>query len=154
MAEHRFSDPILEAIRHTPHICLAEGLRSATRAISKRYAAHLGGVTGPAQISLLMRLYYVGPTPMAKLARHMETDRTTLTRTVKLLADAGHVEVAVGEDRRARVVRLTDRGFAALVEAVPLWQAAQAELRRDIGDGSWTSLLRETRRLATLDGTA
>ena len=155
MSEKRFSDPRLEAIRQTPHICLAEGLRAANRAIARRYDSYINdsGV-GPAQLSLLMRLYYLGPTAMGQLAVQMETDRTTLTRTVKLLQDAGHVEVVPGESKRFRLVRMTEQGFSVLSQAIPKWEQAQADLRALLGDQSWATLLGETRHLLAVEGVA
>lgn len=151
----RYSIPYLDEVRHTPHICLAEGLRSANRAITKRYSEYMLGLDiSPAQASLLMRLYYLRKTTMLELAKHMETDRTTITRNVELLARDGLVTVTPGEDRRSKIVALTDEGFKKLEETVPKWRQAQNELQDDLGSQLWDSLLKETRILTELGGFA
>lgn len=143
--------PYLEEVRHTPHICLAEGIRSANRAINKVYADHIAGSdVGVAQISLLMRLYYLGEVPMVQLAKHMETDRTTMARNIDILERDGFVEVVEGKDRRSRLVRMTEKGHHGLEDVLPKWRRAQDELRGVLGDELWDSLLKQTRILAEL----
>lgn len=147
MSEHRI--PYLEEVRHTPHICLAEGLRSANRAITKRYSEHMaGGEVNPTQASLLIGVYYLGNPTMLEIARHMETDRTTMARNVELLARSGHLEVTGGADRRARHVGLTERGRTALEEVLPRWRAAQEEMQAILGADLWQDVLANTRVLA------
>lgn len=152
----RRSIDYLEELRHSPHVCLAEGLRAANRAVGKIYAAHMAGAeVSPAQSSLLTRLYYLREATMSDLAAHMETDRTTMARNVDLLRRSGHVEIVTGrEDRRRKLVRMTDKGFAALEQSLPLWREAQEALRTALGEAMWASLLGETRELARLGGLA
>lgn len=141
--------PYLEEVRHSPHICLAEGVRSANRAVSRWYADYLeDSPLSVAQASLLMRLYYLREPTIMKLAQHLEADRTTLSRNVDLLQKGGFVEIVPGEDRRSRIVRMTDAGWAALEEVLPKWRAAQDALRERLGDADWVRLLADTRLLA------
>jgi DNA-binding MarR family transcriptional regulator len=69
-----------------------------------------------------MRLYYLGPTPMARLAHELETDRTTFTRNVKVMVDFGIVEITSTDDKRSKLVGMTNKGFAALTKAIPKWE--------------------------------
>jgi DNA-binding MarR family transcriptional regulator len=141
--------PYLEDIRLTRHVCLAEGLRAANRAVTKYYSDRMSGCDiGAAQFSLLMRLYYLGESTMLQLAKHMDIDRTTLARNVDLLEKGGFVEVSEGRDRRSRLVKLTDRGFEALNSALPKWLEAQRQMRELIGEAMWQNLIEETRILA------
>jgi DNA-binding MarR family transcriptional regulator len=152
MVTKRYHLPSLEEMRRTPHPCLAEGLRSANRAITKRYAEYLRDAdVGAAQFSLLMRLYYLGEVSMTKLANQMETDRTTMARNVTLLERNGHVEITEGEDKRSRKIRMTDKGFAALEQALPLWQKAQQDLQQILGQDLWANLLKEMRTLVAVE---
>ncbi|MCF4164116.1 MarR family winged helix-turn-helix transcriptional regulator [Zavarzinia compransoris] len=152
MTPKRYHLDYLEAVRSQRHVCFAEQLRSANRAITKLYTEHLGdsGI-GIAQFSLLIRLYYFGEVTMSRLARNLETDRTTLARNVQILERSGHVEVVEGKDRRNRLVRLTDRGFAALEIAIPRWQEAQRELHERLGGPQWDELFKGLRTLATVE---
>lgn len=149
------SIPFLEEMRHTPHVCLAEGLRSANRAITKRYSEYMAdsGVS-PAQASLLMRIYYLRNATILELAKHMETDRTTITRNVELLARDGLVNIAPGRDRRSKVVSLSEEGFERLEKTMPKWRQAQDDLLEILGRDLWDRLLQETRMLAGLGGSA
>jgi len=66
--------------------------------------------------------------PLSRLAEVLSLDRTTLTRDLKRLEDRGLLHVVPGEDRRSRVVRLTDEGRAVLADAFHRWRGAQQRL--------------------------
>ena len=152
MKPRRYYLPYLENVRTKRHVCFAEQLRSANRAISRLYAEYLGdSEIGIAQLSLLIRLYYFGEVSLSRLAQTLEVDRTTLTRSVQLLERSGHLEIVGGDDRRHRIVRLTDRGFESLKITIPLWQGAQQDLRRRLGDPVWDELFQGMRLLAKLE---
>lgn len=149
MAARRYQLPDLDDLRTQRHVCFAEQLRAANRAINKLYTRYLEGTDiGIAQMSLLVRLYYLGEVTVSRLARMLETDRTTLTRSIQLLQLSGHVEVCGAADRRKRLVRLTDKGFASLETAIPLWRKAQENLRDRLGQALWDDLFRGLRELA------
>ena len=76
-------------------------------------------------------------------------DRTTLTRNIGPIQRHGWIETAPGEDRRERLVAITDAGRAKLDEALPLWHAAQAATVDAIGPAGLDGLLSLTRRIAT-----
>jgi DNA-binding MarR family transcriptional regulator len=75
----------------------------------------------------------VGPT-VSDLADALFTDRTTLTRNLKPLMDAGFIKVGSGPDARSKAVCVTPRGEAAYQAARPLWKQAQARMRDLAGD--------------------
>jgi DNA-binding MarR family transcriptional regulator len=117
-----------------PSGCTCFRLRKLTRRMTQHYDAWLA----PAglrltQYSLLANLR-AGSLTMSALADRMEMDRTTLTRNLKPLADAGLVTVAPGEDARSRVVSVTARGRDAWSRARELWRRAQDEVNRALGD--------------------
>jgi DNA-binding MarR family transcriptional regulator len=116
-----------------PSGCTCFRLRKLTRRMTQHYDARLA----PAglrltQFSLLANLR-AGPLTMSALADRMEMDRTTLTRNLKPLADAGFVAVAPGEDARSRVVSVTARGRDSWARARALWRQAQDEVNRALG---------------------
>lgn len=152
MKPKRHHLPFLEDVRTRRHVCFAEQIRSAHRAINKLYTAHLGDADiGIAQLSLLIRLYYFGEVTLSRLAQNLETDRTTLTRNVQLLERSGHVEIVGADDLRKRMVRLTDQGFRSLKLALPRWQQAQEDLHARLGTAQWDALFTGLRQLATLE---
>jgi DNA-binding MarR family transcriptional regulator len=114
--------------------CTCDRLRKLTRRITQHYDARLAPAgLRVTQYSLLAHLVHAGPTTMSALARLMEMDRTTLTRNLRPLADAGLVDVAPGSDARSRVVSATARGREARSSARELWRRAQDEVTRALG---------------------
>jgi DNA-binding MarR family transcriptional regulator len=71
------------------------------------------------------------------------TDRTTLTRNLRLLEQQGLIRVDMGNDRREREVRLTDRGRDVLAQVSPIWKEVQAEVATRFGSVRLARLLSE-----------
>jgi DNA-binding MarR family transcriptional regulator len=111
-------------------------LRRASRLVTQLYDEHLRPVgLRVTQFSLLATLRHGDGTPLGELAARLSMDRTTLTRTLKPLQDAGLVETrADPEDRRRTRLGLTPAGREALRAAVPHWRDAQRALRGRLGD--------------------
>lgn len=53
----------------------------------------------------------------------------------------GWVATSPGEDRREKLVRLTEDGAAKLKAARPAWERAQERLRSRLPEGTWSGLL-------------
>ena len=122
--------------------CLCNALRQATRAVSRLYDEELRGVgLRTTQYSLLTRLSAAGEVRQRDLGGLTSLDETTLTRNLRPLIDAGWVAVRPGEDRREKLIRLTDAGAAKLRESRPAWERAQERLRSRLPKGTWSSLL-------------
>ena len=122
--------------------CLCNALRQATRAVSRLYDEELRGVgLRTTQYSLLQRLRRAGEVRQRDLGGLTSLDETTLTRNLRPLIDAGWVAIRPGEDRREKLIRLTDAGAAKLHEAGPAWERAQERLRSRLPKEIWASLL-------------
>jgi DNA-binding MarR family transcriptional regulator len=122
--------------------CLCNALRQATRAVSRLYDEELRGVDlRTTQYSLLQRLRRAGEVRQRDLGGLTSLDETTLTRNLRPLIDAGWVAIRPGEDRREKLIRLTDAGAAKLQEARPAWERAQKRLRSRLPKGTWSSLM-------------
>ena len=130
--------------RHNPAAmpCLCNALRQATRAVSRLYDEELRGVgLRTTQYSLLRRLRAAGEIRQRDLGGLTSLDETTLTRNLRPLIEAGWVAISPGEDRREKLVRLTEDGAAKLKEAGPAWKRAQERLRSRVPRETWSSLL-------------
>src|SRR3954462_5979024 len=93
--------------------CLCNALRQASRAVSRLYDEELRGVGLRAtQYSLLRPLSRRGEVRQRDLGGLTSLDETTLTRNLRPLIDAGWVTVGTGQDRREKLVRLTEAGAA------------------------------------------
>src|SRR6266851_4401207 len=67
-------------------------------------------------------------------------DSTTLARNLKPLEQQGLVRIEPGEDRRVRLIRLTEPGYTLLQQALPSWEKAQAEMMTRLGPARWDAL--------------
>jgi DNA-binding MarR family transcriptional regulator len=114
--------------------CTCDRLRKLTRRITQHYDARLAPAgLRVTQYSLLAKLGRSGPVAMSALAELLEMDRTTLTRNLKPLADAGLVAIGAGRDARERVVTMTTAGRAAFGAAREHWRRAQDEVNHALG---------------------
>lgn len=134
-SERVLAHPGLDALRQSPGHCTCQKLRSAARAATRMYDDHLrpAGLT-IGQYSALAALYYVSSMPMNKLANRLEMDRTTLTRSLAILERDRLIAIEPDpEDTRVRAISITNTGLQKLVEAFPLWEAAQEAMTHALG---------------------
>jgi DNA-binding MarR family transcriptional regulator len=81
------------------------------------------------QFSMLRGLARLGEATLTALADELALDRTTMSRGVKLLIDAGWIDSSAGEeDAREKILKLSDRGKKKLQEAMPAWSKAQSKV--------------------------
>lgn len=131
--------------------CTCFNVRRASRAVTEFYDDIMApsGIKAT-QFTMLGAVALMGPASVTRLARHLALDRTTLTRNLKVLADQGLVEISAGEDRRERVVRLTEDGQAAIERATPVWHEAQAALMARFGEDRWRRMIEDMNDLGAL----
>ncbi len=124
--------------------CVGGNIRRTDRVVTQFYDEILApsGLSAP-QFGLLAILAQVAPITIHRLAEHMDIDRTTLTRNLKLLIKQNLVGSEEGEDRRMRRMLLTQEGEQALRRAWPLWQEAQARIECGLGRERFDALLTE-----------
>jgi DNA-binding MarR family transcriptional regulator len=134
----------LKTERHKPSAspCLCNALRQASRAVSRLYDEELRGVgLRTTQYALLRHLGRAGEVRQRDLAGLTSLDETTLTRNLRPVIGSGWVAIGTGEDRREKLVRLTEDGAAKLLEARPAWERAQERTQSRLPDGAWSGLL-------------
>jgi DNA-binding MarR family transcriptional regulator len=115
--------------------CTCFRLRRLTRRVTAVYN-HALAPTGMrvTQYSLLSNLRRSGPLPLSLLAEALDMDRTTLSRNLKPLTEAGWVAIRGSpDDARVRLVALTTKGEAHLQAARAHWKRAQEEVSATIG---------------------
>jgi DNA-binding MarR family transcriptional regulator len=123
--------------------------------VSRLYDEELRGVgLRTTQYSLLRHLRAAGEVRQRDLGGLTSLDETTLTHNLRPLIDAGWVAIRPGEDRREKLVRLTDAGAAKVREAHPAWERAQQRLRSRLPEGTWSSLMDALPELTRLADTA
>jgi DNA-binding MarR family transcriptional regulator len=121
-------------LRLSPAECTCFRIRSAARRVTQIYSQHLAP-TGLkiSQFSLLGFVCAEGPVSIGRLSELLATDRTTLTRTLKPLLDDGVIERAASGDRRRHELTATAAGRTLFKRALPLWSAAEQEVRAAMG---------------------
>jgi DNA-binding MarR family transcriptional regulator len=124
--------------------CACTNIRRTDRVITQFYDEMLApsGLNAP-QFGLLATLAEAAPVTIHRLAQIMDIDRTTLTRNLEVLTKQHLVRNEEGEDRRMRLVQLSQEGEQALRRAWPLWQEAQARIERALGPERLDVLLTE-----------
>ncbi len=131
--------------------CACYNLRRAARATTRLYDDFLrpSGLRST-QYSMLMVARVLGPVTLTKLAEITVTERTTLTRNLTILEKKGLIVIEPGKDRRERQVSITERGLKVLMEAIPLWEAAQAHIEEGLGGDRMDSLLKDLSEIISL----
>jgi DNA-binding MarR family transcriptional regulator len=126
--------------------CTCSMLRQLTRRITGIYDQALAsdGLT-VTQYSLLARIGKNGPMASLALASEVGMDRSTLSRTMKPLLDAGWVSTVdfpaeLLLDKRSFGVQLTESGKKKWKSAMPAWRKAQAEIDRLLGSDAHQKL--------------
>lgn len=118
--------------------CMCHKARMAARAITRSYDEALRP-TGlrATQVSVLAAVGAEGALSITSLADSLEMERTTLTRNLRPLEDQGYVVLAPEARHRSRVLTLTASGRKVLMEALPLWEEAQRQMKRRLGAARW-----------------
>ena len=121
-------------LRLSPAECTCFRIRGAARRVTQIYSRHLAP-TGLkiSQFSLLGFVAAEGPISIGRLSDLLATDRTTLTRNLHPLLQGGLVERATSGDKRRHELVATATGRALLKRALPLWAAAEHEVRAAMG---------------------
>ena len=122
--------------------CYCSSLRQASRYVTSFYDQMLSGsglrVT---QFAILARLRPRAAT-VTQLAQSMVMDRTTLARNLQPLVREQLVQIRPSEqDRRERVIELTDAGRDKVEAILPAWRRAQARFDQQFGADRGAQLL-------------
>lgn len=102
------------------------------------------------QFTLLVACGVAGSAPITTLAESLVMDRTTLARNLKPLETRGLVKIIVGNDRRVRMVALSEKGYSLLAKALPLWKEAQTQIEKGFGQKRLNGLLQDLSAMVEL----
>lgn len=129
--------------------CACAATRRAARALTQVYDAHLRGCgIEAAQFALLSAIDGMAPVSQAGLGRALQIDKTTLSRNIRVLVDAGWIKPAASTGSARRDWTLTAAGRRILAKARPEWRAAQAAIQSRIPPRRWREV-HATLRLLT-----
>ncbi|WP_109477894.1 MarR family winged helix-turn-helix transcriptional regulator [Paraburkholderia sp. C35] len=84
------------------------------------------------QLTLLRGLDRLGSATYNEIASELALDKTTISRNIRLLIDAGWVDVSSDDDARYKLATLSPAGTRMLKEAEPYWRAAQTQVEKEL----------------------
>ena len=130
--------------------CLCLHVQRAARALGRRFDEELRPFElTNGQFSLLMSLNRPEPPPMGPVASLLAMDRTTLTAALKPLERRGLVKIAQDpNDRRSRILILTEKGRVLLARALPVWQRTHEEIGAAAPSVDWGTLRENLRKIS------
>ncbi|CAM2155853.1 DNA-binding MarR family transcriptional regulator [Pararobbsia alpina] len=131
------------AVHSIARDCLLTRTRQISRVMTAIYDDALRSIDiNATQFSLLVLISELGPLSRSDLGRKNHHDRSTLSRNLQPLIMRGWVsEVAADEDRRRRLLHVTEQGQALLRDATPAWVSAQAKARAVLGERGANELM-------------
>ncbi|MHC1549665.1 MarR family winged helix-turn-helix transcriptional regulator [Phyllobacterium sp. K27] len=100
------------------------------------------------QFSLLMSLNRPEPPNLSSVASLLAMDRTTLTAALKPMERRGLIKIMVDpNDKRSRLLALTDDGLRLLADVMPIWISTHGDLEQVLTPGEQGRLLNDLRKL-------
>jgi DNA-binding MarR family transcriptional regulator len=122
--------------------CACFNFRKASRSVTQLFDQTLAP-TGlrSTQLVILITGQLLGPNSIARLARELVMDRSTLTRNLKPLLTQGLLKFSQPENGKHKAVEVTDEGRAALIKAAPYWEHAQTHLAGRFGPDHWNRIM-------------
>ena len=118
--------------------CACQNFRKGSRSVTQFFDQSLAP-TGlrSTQLVVLIAAEYFGSASIARLARELVMDRSTLTRNLKPLINMGLLRLLMAENGKHKTVEVTSEGRAALLKAMPYWERAQSFLVGRVGQQRW-----------------
>jgi DNA-binding MarR family transcriptional regulator len=131
--------------------CASLNFRRTARAVTRMYdtAMQESGVRST-QFAILVAIAKIQPVAMGTLSEVLTIDRTTLTRSLKLLQKERMITISKRSEMRQRFLELTPAGEKALQRSLPLWREAHAKFVAALGPDYWLSMRSELERLARM----
>lgn len=140
--------PTRDPVREIAEGCIAVRVRLLARMVNGVCDAGLRGhgIT-VAQMNILVAVGHAGPLKPTDVAAALVMDKSTLSRDVVALLDAGWLRKSDGDDKRSHRLELTAAGRDKLASLIPAWRAGQAELRKRLGADNLAGLFAAAERV-------
>ena len=146
LMKNETQQPDALALAEVEATCLCLNVRKMARALTHSYEEFLqpSGLR-VTQFSLLVAIALAQKVPLTRLAEVLAMDRTTLARNLKPLESQNLVTVDTStEDRRVRIIALTEQGRQILNDALPRWRQAQTQMTSLLGQQQSQALLADS----------
>ncbi len=122
--------------------CLALKLRRASRVLSRAYDDALRELEVTAnQLNMLAAIEKIGDARQVDLVKALEMEKSTVSRSVKLMEENGWLEeVSYSEGRGG--YKLSRTGKKLLADAAPVWREVQGKAKETAGLASLGVIVR------------
>lgn len=77
---------------------------------------------------------------VSEIAKELIMDQTTATRNIKNLQKMNLLQLEEGEDKRVKMVTLTEEGKSKLMQVLPIWDFNQKMINQEVGKDNIASL--------------
>lgn len=124
--------------------CICFNVRKASKIITSIYEKMFKpvGLTAPQGV-LLASVRELGPLTVNQLAEAVATDRTTLTRNLKILKRDGLISLSPGEDKRIKKIAITEEGLVKSNQCSALFKEFRLKIDRTVGKARVDTLCQE-----------
>lgn len=113
--------------------CYCTQFRRSANALSRIYDDELRPVgLKISQLSLLRGLSRLVEASLTEVATEVALDKTTISRNIKIMIDAGWVEILSQDDARVKIARLSKAGQRKLAESEVYWRRAQQRIEKEV----------------------
>jgi DNA-binding MarR family transcriptional regulator len=131
--------------------CASFNFRRTARAVTRMYDVALreSGIRST-QFTILVGIAKNQPVSIGVLADVLIIDRTTLTRSLRLLQVEGLIAISDRSTMRQRFLMITPKGQRTLARSLPAWRKAHQYFVATVGSDYWIDLRNELERLAHL----
>ncbi|MBI4854944.1 MAG: winged helix-turn-helix transcriptional regulator [Acidobacteria bacterium] len=115
--------------------CVAVRLRMLNRVITNIYDDALRSLDlKVSQLNILVAAAKMGTARPIDVCQHLHLDISTLSRNVERMKARGWLEVVPDKDGRSQPFCLTPQGRELLEKAIPVWNEAQQQVKKVLGD--------------------
>ncbi len=124
--------------------CFNLEMRKSTRLITQFYENHMSKAgLKVGQFSILRAVSITKETNSKELQGILVIDQTTLSRNLKPLVRDGLIQLTPdSDDRRIKLITLTEDGKLRYQQALPMWKAAQKALKEKLGSEDLQQILK------------
>jgi DNA-binding MarR family transcriptional regulator len=129
--------------------CASFNFRRTARSVTRIYdlALQESGIRST-QFTILVGIAKSQPVSIGAVADILIIDRTTLTRSLRLLKQQGLIHISDRSTMRQRFLTITPKGRRTLTRSLPAWRKAHEQFVAAVGSDYWIALRSELERLA------
>jgi DNA-binding MarR family transcriptional regulator len=114
--------------------CIGARIRLCSRIVTAFYEKELrNSDLRISQFALLNRIKENGPITAKHIGKSFVIEKSSLSRDLARLREAGWIEEVQGEDKRERLLTITPSGLEEFEKAKPSWEAAHKKMAEIFG---------------------